>query len=38
MPDIVVEEVKVPKSSLEQENLLGLSEADLSGHLPNKTR
>lgn len=36
-PDIVVEEVAVPKSTTSNKDaLLGLEEADLSGHLVNK--
>jgi carboxyl-terminal processing protease len=35
-PDIVVEEISVPKSATKKENFSGFSEADLSGHIPNK--
>ena len=36
IPDIVVEEVDVPKSSGKKTDAIGFSEADLSGHLINK--
>lgn len=35
-PDIVVEEIDVPKATAKAEDLAGFSEADLSGHLINK--
>lgn len=36
VPDIVVEEVSVPKDA-KKKNLTGFSEADLNGHILNKT-
>ncbi|MGL6029680.1 MAG: S41 family peptidase [Legionella sp.] len=36
LPDIVVEEMDVPKDSAKKSDLTGFSEADLSGHLINK--
>jgi carboxyl-terminal processing protease len=36
IPDIVVEELEVPKTAQKKDDLLGFSEADLSGHLTNK--
>lgn len=36
VPDIVIEEVDVPKASVKKADLTGFSEADLSGHLDNK--
>ncbi len=36
VPDIVVEEMDVPKTSQKKTDLTGFSEADLSGHLINK--
>lgn len=35
-PDIVVEEIAVPKNTSKDEGFAGFSEADLSGHLLNK--
>lgn len=35
-PDIVVEEMDVPKTASKKSDLTGFSEADLSGHLINK--
>lgn len=34
-PDIVVEEIQVPKSAADKSNFKGFTEADLSGHLAN---
>ncbi|KTD35627.1 carboxy-terminal protease [Legionella moravica] len=36
IPDIVVEEMDVPKNSIKKSDATGFSEADLSGHLINK--
>lgn len=36
IPDIVVEEMDVPKNSVKKSDVTGFSEADLSGHLINK--
>ncbi|KTD55463.1 S41 family peptidase [Legionella quateirensis] len=36
IPDIVVEEMDVPKNSVKKSDATGFSEADLSGHLINK--
>lgn len=36
VPDIVVEEVDVPKDAAKKTDLTGFSEADLSGHIVNK--
>ena len=36
-PDIVVEEIDVPKAGAKTDNLAGFSEADLNGHLQNKS-
>lgn len=36
VPDIVVEEMDVPKTAQKKSDLTGFSEADLSGHLINK--
>ncbi len=36
IPDIVVEEMDVPKNSIKKSDVTGFSEADLSGHLINK--
>lgn len=36
VPDIVVEEMEVPKGAAKTKDLTGYSEADLSGHLINK--
>ncbi|CAM2891889.1 S41 family peptidase [Legionella worsleiensis] len=36
IPDIVVEEMDVPKTSIKKSDATGFSEADLSGHLINK--
>lgn len=36
-PDIVVEEVKVPKDSIAKQDISSFSEADLNGHLINKS-
>lgn len=35
-PDIVVEEIEVPKATAKTDGFAGFSEADLSGHLLNK--
>jgi carboxyl-terminal processing protease len=37
VPDIVVEEMDVPKTAQKKADLTGFSEADLSGHLVNKS-
>ncbi|CZI82351.1 TPA: PDZ domain-containing protein [Legionella pneumophila subsp. pneumophila] len=36
IPDIVVEEVDVPKNAVKKDTLAGFTEADLNGHLINK--
>lgn len=36
VPDIVVEEMEMPKTAQKKSDLTGFSEADLSGHLVNK--
>lgn len=36
IPDIIVEEVDVPKNSVKKDTLAGFTEADLNGHLINK--
>ncbi|RUR20021.1 S41 family peptidase [Legionella sp. km535] len=36
IPDIIVEEMDVPKNSIKKSDATGFSEADLSGHLINK--
>jgi carboxyl-terminal processing protease len=36
IPDIVVEEMDVPKNSVKKSDATGFSEADLSGHIINK--
>lgn len=36
IPDIVVEEVSIPKNASEKKDLTGFSEADLNGHIVNK--
>jgi carboxyl-terminal processing protease len=36
LPDIIVEEMNVPKTAQKKADLTGFSEADLSGHLVNK--
>lgn len=36
LPDIVVEEMDVPKNAIKKGDVTGYSEADLSGHLINK--
>lgn len=36
IPDIVVEEMDVPKNSVKKSDATGFSEADLSGHIKNK--
>lgn len=36
IPDIIVEEVDVPKNSAKKDTLTGFTEADLNGHLINK--
>ncbi|KGP63069.1 peptidase S41 [Legionella norrlandica] len=36
VPDIIVEEVDVPKNAIKKDNLNNFSEADLNGHLINK--
>lgn len=37
IPDIIVEELKVPKNSTAKQDSTSFSEADLNGHLINKT-
>lgn len=37
-PDIVVEEMSVPKASGTKEGFSGFSEADLKGHIPNASK
>lgn len=34
-PDVIVEDIKIPKTSKNNEDLLNVSEADLKGHLEN---
>ncbi|AMP88642.1 S41 family peptidase [Legionella pneumophila] len=36
IPDIIVEEVDVPKNAVKKDTLAGFTEADLNGHLINK--
>ncbi|HAT1880002.1 TPA: S41 family peptidase [Legionella pneumophila] len=36
IPDIVVEEVDIPKNAVKKDTLAGFTEADLNGHLINK--